>query len=268
MFLLTLPCRRTWSTCSITLLDSSSSSPVSMCWMMLDDAVRYSRLLVPGEQIAMYCPTVKSHTEQQLQQQEAQAPQLVLECAESVVLLVQAADGSSPAAPEPGGDTDAAQQSPGSLEQQQQQPQCVDRFDSPAELHAGQQGVVLCGVVADVQRLPSLLGGGPRLGCRLANSPAHAAAGGGVCLQLQFLPHSTSKVSRESWCCRFASCLHLTHTCRISVAGMDIASQHVTRSSCHGAVVDAGAFLSYQLTGSMLHPSSLVCPLAGAAAAA
>uniref|UniRef100_A0A383WLU1 Cell division control protein 24 OB domain-containing protein n=1 Tax=Tetradesmus obliquus TaxID=3088 RepID=A0A383WLU1_TETOB len=200
-------CSRTWSTCSINLLDcssgssSSSSEAVSMRWLLLDDAVRYSRLLQPGEQLAMYCPTVKCHVEQQQQQPD---PQLMLECADSVVLLVQATDGScsdvaaaaatdgAPGATEHHTSCTSKQQ-----QQQQQQQQCASWYDLPTGLSAGQREVVLCGVVSGLQRLPSKPGSGAVLACRLADSPTLAAAGSCVQLQLQFLPHSTSKVLQQ-----------------------------------------------------------------------
>jgi hypothetical protein len=164
-----------------------------MQWLLLDDAVRYSRLLQPGEQLAMYCPTVKCNVGQQQQQQ------LMLECADSVVLLVQASDGSSANAAAAAADGAAGGPEDGSGYALKQQQQGTGWYDSPARLSAGQQDVVLCGVVSHVQRLPSKPGSGVRLACCLADSPADAAAGSSVRLQLLFLPQSTSKVRQASW---------------------------------------------------------------------
>jgi hypothetical protein len=183
---------RTWSTCSIILLDSDvSSEAASMRWLLLDDAVRYRHLLQPGEQLAMYCPAVRCHLEQQQHLEAAQSPQLIVECADSVLLLVQADDGCSTPAVE------AEQHSSPTTEQQQHQ-QHFSWYDSPASLTDGQQDVVLCGVVSQLQRLPSRPVCGVLLGCRLADSPADAVspAGSSVQVHLQFLPQTSSKVGR------------------------------------------------------------------------
>jgi hypothetical protein len=174
------------------LLGSNAGSEVSMRWLLLDDAVRYSRLLQPGEQLAMYCPTVRCHLEQQQHAEAAQSPQLIVECADSVLLLVQANDGCSTPAVE------AEQHSSPTTEQHQQQQQHFSWYDSHAGLADGQQDVVLCGVVSQLQRLASKPGCGVLLGCRLADSPADAAAGSSVQVHLQFLPHTSSKVGRAA----------------------------------------------------------------------
>jgi hypothetical protein len=162
-----------------------------MRWLLLDDAVRYSQLLQPGEQLAMYCPTVRCHLEQPQHCEAAQSPQLIVECAESVLLLVQADDGGGSQAAE------AEQHSSPTTEQQQLQ-QHLSWYDSPAGLADGQQDVVLCGVVSQLQRLASRPGYGVLLGCRLADSPADATAGSSVQVHLQFLPQTSSKVGRNA----------------------------------------------------------------------
>jgi hypothetical protein len=176
-----------------------------MRWLLLDDAVRYSHLLQPGEQLAMYCPTVRCHLEQQQQQQQqneaVQGPQLIVECADSVLLLVQADDGCSSQA------AGAEHRSSPTIEQQQHQQQQLSWYDSPASLSIGQQHVVLCGVVSQLQRLANRPGCGVLLSCRLADSPAGAAVGSSVQLHLQFLPQTSSKVGGLARLSAFADSL-------------------------------------------------------------
>lgn len=87
---------RSWNTGSITLCDtadatdsSSSSGKPSVQWLLLDEAVKYARLLQAGEHILMYCPTVRRH-----QQHRQQDPDLVLESSSGLWLLVNEDSGS------------------------------------------------------------------------------------------------------------------------------------------------------------------------------
>lgn len=172
-----------------------------MRWLLLDEAVRYSKLLLTGETLAMYCPTVRS-----CEGPHAGAePELILECSGSVLLMVRATDSSSGCK---AGDVAAAVTSNALCSAAI--PNCSDALqaswhDHPAALAAGQQGIVLCGVVNQVRCGPdsqlvstSTLRNGPRLSCLLALSPADMTAGASVQVHMEFLQQSTNQVRQQT----------------------------------------------------------------------
>lgn len=168
-----------------------------MQWLLLDETVKYGQLLQPGEQFAVYCPTVRRY-----QQHPTAEAELVLESSGGLWTLVRADDNYIHSNSSNSGQQDTAGKhaehcSLVNLEQS-------TMFDSCMDVVVGQQDAVLCGVVSNISSSSGCNGCSNGKGqsdsdskgavtCYFADTIADMAGGRCLQLQLQFQPGSRTR---------------------------------------------------------------------------